>query len=287
MLESIEHLREENARLRTEFEQERRELTKRIDILTEQIAWFKSRFFQRSSEKLTADERAQMRLFDEAEAALELAEEPEAVEVPAHSRARPRRRPLPEALPREEIIIDIPEEQKRCGCGEQMLRIGEETSEKLDIIPPKLVVIRTIRPKYACRRCEGSGDEERPAVRIAAMPKAIIDKGIATAGLLAYVVSGKFCDGLPLYRQEKQFARIGVELSRRTMADWMIAAAAACSPLMELLERRARAGPLLQLDETTVQVLEEEGRKNTSTSYIYEERQVPSYATLDDSFAAS
>ena len=119
---------------------------------------------------------------------------------------RAKRRPLPEALPREEVVIDIPEEQKHCLCGAELVRIGEEISEKLDVIPPQLRVIRTIRPKYACHGCEGSGDEERPAVRIAPMPPAIIDKGIASAGLLAYIVTSKFCDSLPLYRQEKQFA---------------------------------------------------------------------------------
>ena len=129
-------------------------------------------------------------------------------------------------------------------------------------------MIRTIRPKYACHSCEGSGDEERPAVRIAPMPPAVIDKGIASAGLLAYIVTSKFCDSLPLYRQEKQFERIGVELSRRTMADWMIAASQACAPLMKILEGRLRSGPLLQLDETTVQVMDEPGRANTSLTHL-------------------
>lgn len=101
------------------------------------------------------------------------------------------------------------------------------------------------------------------------MPPAIIDKGIATAGLLAYIVASNFCDSLPLYRQEKQFARIGVELSRRTMADWMIASSEACAPLMKVLEGRVRSGPLLQLDETTVQVMDEPGRNNTSLSYMW------------------
>ena len=78
------------------------------------------------------------------------------------------------------------------------MRIGEETSEKLDVIPPQIRVIRTVRPKYACHDCEGSGDESHPAVRIAPKPPAIIDTGIATAELLAYMVAGKFCDSLPL-----------------------------------------------------------------------------------------
>ena len=160
------------------------------------------------------------------------------------------------------------------------MRIGEETSEKLDVIPPQLRVIRTIRPNYACHGCEGSGDEERPAVRIAPMPPAIIDKGIASAGLLAYIVTSKFCDSLPLYRQEKQFARIGVELSRRTMADWMIAASEACAPLMKLLETKVRSGPLLQLDETRLQVMEEPGRANTTLSYMWVARGGPPEAPV-------
>ena len=115
-----------------------------------------------------------------------------------------------------------------------MVRIGEEASEKLDVIPPRLRVIRTVRPPYACHHCEGSLDKQKPAVRIASMPPTIIEKGIASAGLLAYIVTSKFCDCLPLYRQEKQYQRIGVELFRRTMADWMIAVSEACVPLMAL-----------------------------------------------------
>ena len=178
------------------------------------------------------------------------------------------------------MIIDIPEEHKHCGCGAELVRIDEESSEKLDVIPPQLRVIRTVRPIYACHVCEGSGDEGRPAVRIAPMPTAIIDKGIASAGLLAYIVTSKFCDSLPLYRQQKQFARIGVELSRRTMADWMIAASEACAQLMKLLEAKVRSGPLLQLDETRLQVLGEPGRANTALSYMWVARGGPPEAPV-------
>jgi len=264
---NVETLLRENAELR----QQNAELLKRVDILAEQLAWLKRRFFSRSSEALSEADRRQLRLFDEVESSpVDKPEEPQTlVHVPEHTRRQAKRQPLPEALPREEVLVDIPEEQKHCQCGADLVRIGEETSEKLDVIPPQLRVIRTVRPKYACHDCEGSGDESHPAVRIAPMPPAIIDKGIATAGLLAYIVASKFCDSLPLYRQEKQFARIGVELSRRTMADWMIAASVACAPLMKALERRLRSGPLLQLDETTVQVMDEPGRDNTSLSYMW------------------
>jgi transposase len=274
---TVEALEVENAQLR----RENVELAKRVEILAEQIAWLKQRFFGRRSEALSDAEQRQLRMFDEAESSAESPIEPQPlIRVPEHERQRPKRRPLPQALPREEVVIEIPEEQKRCACGAQLVRIGEEVSEKLDVIPPQLRVIRTIRPKYACHSCEGSGDEDRPAVRIAPMPPAIIDKGIASAGLLAYIVTGKFCDSLPLYRQEKQFARIGVELSRRTMADWMIAASEACAPLMKLLEARVRSGPLLQLDETRLQVLGEPGRADTTKSFMWVARGGPPEAPV-------
>jgi transposase len=271
---NVETLEREVAQLRrqnAELQHERVQLTKRIDLLSEQLAWLKRRFFSRSSEALSEADRRQLRLFDETELpATNKPEEPQTlVHIPEHMRGQAKRQPLPEVLPREEVLVDIPEEQKHCQCGAQLVRIGEEVSEKLDVIPPQIRVIRTVRPKYACHACEGSGDESRPAVRIAPMPPAIIDKGIATAGLLAYIVASKFCDSLPLYRQEKQFARIGVELSRRTMADWMIAVSQGCAPLMRVLEGRLRSGPLLQLDETTVQVMDEPGRDNTSLSYMW------------------
>jgi len=277
---NVETLVVENAQLR----RENAELAKRVDILSEQSAWLKQRFFGRSSEALSLEEQRQLKLFDEAELA---AAEPdttqgqtELVRIGEHVRQQPKRRPLPQALPRVEVIIDIPEEHKHCGCGAELVRIDEEFSEKLDVIPPQLRVIRTVRPIYACHVCEGSGDEGRPAVRIAPMPAAIIDKGIASAGLLAYIVTSKFCDSLPLYRQQKQFARIGVEISRRTMADWMIATAEACAPLMKLLEAKVRAGPLLQLDETRLQVLGEPGRANTALSYMWVARGGPPEAPV-------
>lgn len=265
----VDALLRENTQLR----RENAELIKRVVILDEQIAWFKRRFFSRSSEALSEEEQRQLRLFNEAEGSAGVAEDQQTsqppIRIPEHTRGHAKRLPLPEALPREEVVIDIAEDQKSCLCGAELVRIGEEVSEKLDVIPPRLRVIRTIRPKYACHSCEGSSDEERPAVRIAAMPPAMIDKGIATAGLLAFIVTGKFCDSLPLYRQEKQFARIGVELSRRTMADWMIAVSEACAPLMEVLKRRLHSGPLLQIDETTVQVMDEPGRENITDSYMW------------------
>ena len=263
------------------------ELAKKLDLYEEELAWFKNKLYGGATEKLTAAELLQIRLFDEIEHSAD-SEPPEdqapddepppdqaAAEVLARTRRRPRRRPLPQSLPRVEQLIDLPEQDKQCACGHQLVRIGEDCAEKLDVIPPRVQVIRTVRPKYACHHCEGSGDEGHPAVRVAPPPPALIPKGLASEGLLAFIATAKFCDGLPLYRQEQQFARLGVELSRRTMSDWMIAVGGACQPLREALLDKLHCGPTLQIDETTVQVLKEEGRANTATSYVWVARGGP------------
>jgi transposase len=176
---------------------------------------------------------------------------------------------LPADLPRVDVVHDLPAEEKVCGCGEALVKIGEEVSEKLDIIPQKVRVVRYIRPKYACRACEGSGDEGNPAVRIAPLPQQIIPKGIASAGLLAFIITSKYCDALPYYRQAKMFARIGIEIPRSTMCEWVIEAAKGCEPLVEAMRVHLKAGPVVQMDETPVQVLGELGKKNTSKSYMW------------------
>jgi len=149
-----------------------------------------------------------------------------------------------------------------------MSRIGEEVSEKLDIIPAKIRVIKHIRYKYACRGCEGV-ESTTGAVRTALLPPQLIPQGIATPGLVSHVMISKFADALPFYRQEKMFERIGVELGRATMANWAIHVGRRCEPLLDLMWREIRSGPLINMDETTVQVLKEPGRKNTSKSYMW------------------
>ena len=149
--EALHNLQRENLQLKAELERQRREYEKRLELQEEKIAWLQSKMFGRRSEKLSEEEARQLRLFDEAEVAV--AEEEPAVAVKVHTKRRAKRRPLPRELSREEVVIDIPEEDKRCACGAELVRIGEEMSERLDIIPAKLRVIRRIRPKYACHVC--------------------------------------------------------------------------------------------------------------------------------------
>ena len=189
------------------------------------------------------------------------------VEVPAHTRAKRGRKPLPDHLPRVEIIHDLPEEQKICACGACLKCIGEEVSEKLDYVPATMQVERHIRPKYACPVCDG--EEGMPVVRITPMPPQIIPKGIATPSLLAQVITAKFVDAMPFYRQTRQFARLGVDIPRHSMSGWAMAVAKALEPLQELFQAEIRSGPVINMDETTLQVLKEPGRANTSTSYLW------------------
>jgi transposase len=243
----------------------------RIEYLEQRISVLEKMIFAPRSEKRRLEEGeggTQLHLFNEAEALAEPKAEQAPVTVPEHTRQRPKRKPLPENLPRIEVLHDIDESEKVCACGAELSRIGEDVCEKLDIIPAKIQVIRHIRPKYACKSCEGV-ETEGPAVKIAPPPAQIIPKGIATPGLLAHVAVSKYADGLPLYRQEKIFERIGVEIGRSTMAGWMVMAAQGCSPVMDLLYKELHAGPLVNIDETPVQVLKEPGRANTTKSYMW------------------
>ncbi|MCP4667794.1 MAG: transposase, partial [Deltaproteobacteria bacterium] len=163
--------------------------------------------------------------------------EEEKIKIPAHSRKKSGRKPLSEDLPRVEIVHDLPEEEKVCACGAKLSRIGEDVCEKLDYVPARIQVERHIRPKYACKCCEGVEDHG-PCVKIAPPPVQLIPKSLVTPGLLAHVAAAKFADGLPLYRQQKIFARIGVDIPRATLCNWLTQAARLCGPVLELLLER-------------------------------------------------
>jgi transposase len=281
MICAIENLPDNVAELKKIIVEREKQYQAHIKILEEKIRLLQDKIFGRKSEKLPAreDKYCQLALFNEAEDIADKAAtaqeqetsdraDADTISVPAHTRQKPGRRPIPDHLPRVEVIHDLSEEEKLCGCGCQMSRIGEEVSEKLDIIPAKIQVIRHIRYKYACKNCEGV-ESEQSAVKVAPTPAQLIPKSMATAGLVAYIVVSKFADALPLYRQEGIFERIGVEITRSTMANWAIQAADACEPLFCLLHQELLSGPVINMDETPVQVLGEEGRSNTTKSFMW------------------
>ena len=242
----------------------------RIEYLEERIRLLQNELFGRKSEKLPKEDRDQLLLFNEVEIEKEAQDNalPDEIVIAEYRRKKRGRKPLPQDLPRVEVIHDLSEDEKVCACGSHLSRIGEEVCEKLDIIPAKVRVLRHIRYKYACKNCEGI-ESDGPTVKIAAAPVELIPKSIATSGLLAHLLVAKFEDALPFFRQEKIFARMGIELSRATMCNWAVKVAERIKPLMELLHQEIRSGPLINIDETPVQVLSEPGRSNTSKSYMW------------------
>ncbi len=207
---------------------------------------------------------AQLNLFNEAEELEAQAEE----EVPgtpvaAHTRAKPKRKPLPEHLPRIRIDHPLPEDEQTCPKhGVAMERFGEEVSEQLDIIPATFQVLQHVRGKYRCPCCSG-------LIRTAPMPAQPIPKSMASPGLLAHIATAKYLDAMPLYRQQRQLERIGMEVSRTTLAFWMVTLGQLVQPLINLLREQMLSGHYLLMDETTLQVLKESGKSAESKSYVW------------------
>ncbi|MCF1455993.1 MAG: IS66 family transposase [Shewanella sp.] len=244
-----------------------RHLQAQVDKLEEEKRQLLGRQFGPSREK---GPTPQMRLFNEPEELVEQegTGDEETVTVPAHKRRKSGRKPLPAHLPRKDVEHDLPAEEKVCSCGCQLTRIGEEVSEQLDIIPAKIRVLRHIRPKYACRGCEET-------LRTAPMPPQPIPKSNASPGLLSHIVVAKYQDALPLARQEKQFARIGAEISRASMARWMIQLGTLVQVLIQLLRERMLEYDYIGMDETRIQVLKEKDRIAASQSCIWAQQGGP------------
>ena len=158
------------------------------------------------------------------------------------------RKPLPASLPRKPVLHDLTPEQLPCpDCGTVRIRIGEEIREQLEYVPASLIVLQHIRPKYACQACEAN-------VVIADRLPEPIEKGLPGPGLLAQVIVSKYGDHLPLYRQERIFARHGVELSRQTTCDWMAVSAELLAPICKAMLKRVLESRVIQTDDTPVRV---------------------------------
>ena len=238
--------------------------------LKEQLRLLRAQLYGRKSERMVSEAMEQLSLF--AQPTFTPAPEPDPrskTVVEKHDRKKPGRGPLPEELPRKEIVHDVSDEEKRCGCGATKDCIGSECSEQLDYVPAKLQVLRHVRLKYACKTCESNGNAEASSIVCAAVPPQLIPKGLPSAGLLAHVIVAKYVDALPFHRQESQFERLGIELKRATMCNWLVRVALRCAPLIGLMRDEIHRGPLIGADETTLQVLEEPGRDPTTESFLW------------------
>ena len=204
---------------------------------------------------------------------LETAEATEIAEAQAEARpapvreprARPKRKLLPEHLPRQEVVHE-PAHDGACACpacGATMGRLGEDVTEVLDYIPGRLQVIRHVRPKYACARCAAVTQAPAP-------PMPTTPRGRATPGLLSHLVVAKYLDHQPLYRQSAIYARAGLELDRSTLADWVGQVAWLMQPIAAGIRAHVFAAEKIHGDDTTMPVLEPGlGRTKSGRLWVY------------------
>lgn len=229
--------------------------------LSYELALLKRHRFGRHSEALHPDQVSLLEeLVDADIAALEgvLEQHAKPTEHQPSAKLPPKRAPLPAALPR--TVITHEPENRQCGCGCQLRRIGEDVSEKLDYTPGTFTVERHVRGKWVCDACE--------TLIQAPVPSQVIDKGIPTAGLLAHVLVAKYADHLPLYRQERIFQRAGHAIPRTTLAEWVGRCGVEVQPLVDALGDTLRQEAILHGDETPVPMLAP-GKKKTHQAYIW------------------
>ena len=241
--------------------------TLEIEKLKFQIAKLRRMQFGRSSEKVTRQiEQLELQLEELETAEAEEITQADAEERPAPVRARgkAKRKPLPEHLPREEVVHE-PADNSACSCpacGGGMAKLGEDVTEVLDYVPGRFQVIRHVRPKYACKACDAISQAPAPA-----MPT---PRGRATPALLAHLLVSKYCDHLPLYRQSEIYARDGVDLDRSTLCDWVGQAAWLLQPIVDGIRRHVFAAQKIHGDDTPVPVLSPGlGRTKTGRIWVY------------------
>jgi transposase len=237
----------------------------KIERITFELARLKAWKFGAKTEAMNAEQR---QMFEETlaedQASLEAqlqalqGESPPSAPPEGDTRRRPRRQALPEHLRRVEHRHEP--ENTTCACGEALTRIGEDVSERLDIVPAEFFVHRHIRGKWACKCCQVLVQEP--------VEPQIIDKGMPTSGLLAHTLVSRFVDHLPYYRQEQINARSGVHTPRSTLAAWSGAAGAGLMPLYDAHREFVLSTRVLHADETPVRMLDP-GAGKTAKAYVW------------------
>lgn len=259
------------------LQQERDSLKRQVNELNLKLAWYEEklrlqqkRMFAASSERTDMDS-VQVRLFNEPEAEAQPEAEEPTIETITYKRTKKQssREELLNNLPVERIEYRIPEAEQVCSeCGGPTHEMSTRVRQEIKIIPAQMSVVEHVQYVYGCRHCERN-EIETPIVTASA-PKPAFPGSLASPSALAYIIMKKYVEGMPLYRQEQQFARHGVRLSRQTMANWVLAGADKwLNPLYERLHEDLLKRCYLHADETTLQVLHEAGRAAESKSYMW------------------
>ena len=226
----------------------------RIAKLEHQLAGLRRHRFGSSSETL---DQLELRLEEEEIAAAE-SDHTLPPDIAAEAKAKPKRKPLPADLPRNEEVLSPGD---ACGaCGGELKALGQDVTEELEYIPGQFVVNRIVRPRMACTDCE--------AICQAPLPSRPIERGRPGPGLLAHVLVSKYGDHLPLYRQSQIFERNGIDLDRSTLSDWVGKSAALLEPLADTIGRHVLNGQAIFADDTPIK-MQAPGNGRTKTARIW------------------
>jgi transposase len=244
-----------------------------IEQLEAKLRWFEEQFhlarhkqFGASSERSVKE---QPNLFNEAEVIAEAGPVEECIrQTVTYDRKKPGRKPIPKDLPMERIEYRLPEEEQICtACGGHLHEMSEELRHEVKLVPAQVKIVQHARFVYGCRNCEKNATEV--PIKTAKAPRPVIEKGLASPSALAYVMTMKFVDGVPLYRQEQHYARLGIDLSRGVLSNWMIKGSEWLDLIYGRLKQKLLEQDILHADETTLQVLKEPGRAAESQSYMW------------------
>jgi transposase len=261
---------EELSRQKAKLEQQVAELSAKLKWYEEQFRLAQKKRFGASSEK-THPDQLELDLFNEAEVlATPEGEKPPTEQITYERRKQTGKRETKlDHLPVETVTYELCEEERVCSCcGGALHEMSTETRNEIQIIPAEVKVVRHVRKVYACRRCER--EEIRTPIVTAPMPKPVYPGSLASPSSMAYVMTQKYVDSQPLYRQEQQFARQGLSISRQTLANWMIYGANQwLSLLVDRMREHLLRQDILHADETTLQVLREPGKSAETQSYLW------------------
>jgi len=260
-----------------ELQQQTAEQAQEIAKLSAKLKWYEEQFrlsqqkrFGASSERTHPDQLA-MDIFNEAEVEAGPALPEPAVEMITYKRKKKvgAREAKLDGLPIETIEYCLSEAEQICPCCAGKLHgMSTEVRRELKVIPAEVKVVEHVRHVYACRRCEQ--EATHTPIIAAPMPAPVAAGSLASPSILAYIMNQKYVDSLPLYRQEQQFLRLGVELSRQTMANWLIAGSERwLTPLYDYMHTELLKRDIAHADETTLQVLREPGRAVQTKSYLW------------------
>ena len=267
----LKNIAEESKKMEEKLNSQIKTLKAENNNLMELLKLSKKKMFGSSAEKV-AQAYGQISFFNEAEQErTPLTPEPkiEEIVIPRHTRKKKRSYDeIYKDLPVEEVIYDISEEDKICNkCGENLTFLKYETRREIKLIPAKVSVVEHKKAVYVCRSCDKTDIEANFVTAVA--PKPLIEKSLVSASMLSEIINQKYCMGIPLYRLESHFKNMQINLTRQTMANWIISASNLIKPIYDRMHKDLLSSETLHADETTLEVLEEPNRKPQTKSYMW------------------